>query len=546
MMKKIYLFFLFLSLWGLSSAYAQSVTLIDENFTSGEVTFSVDVGAATPTWVLVEYTTAASHNPANMSRATFTNVLFDPQDAGTWIAGSTETAGDRGFRLIKNATITAKLKDVSGRFSWCAYVFDAPPNAKLAPDGSYSLHGTPPFIVNDAILDEGVTTFGPGTCIESITDFTYNPDGNPSLPAVTVSASETEVCAGTEVTFTATASGGTTTAMSYTWDVAGITPSITLNTYSQILATAGNATYTVRVTNVNGCTSTASGTVTVNPMPEILVDGMPGSACVDDDLNVQASGAFAGGSYCFSSYVDGIGNSDCEYRESNTYSVNVPATSTTTIRVLAMTAAGCVDSVLVHVPYDRGPDCINRAGTIATNPNPPLVKFILGYPPQKAENKPQSEVPASNLSATYEWRRTGTSSAILANSNMETYNIANDHDAIYTAGTYYYNRYIRDGTPENSVGLRADGTYTMIVVAPPLSPSGTLTWRKSSSQVIWSGNSRANSNGLSAKDQGTDHGLYYRLANNYSFPGACPDPWFVPSTSYYSTANIDILCSVIN
>jgi hypothetical protein len=796
-MKKLYFIFLILPFWGLSSTYAQSVKLIDQNFDTGAVTFTVDVGAATPTWVLVEYTTDPSPTSAIMSRATFTNETVIPGDAGTLAAEG------QGFLLTSSATITAKLSGVNdSRFSWCGYAFNAPPNAKLNPDGSYTLRGTPPFIVNGETLADDVTTFVPGTCITSITDFTYNPAGNPSLPVVTVSASETEVCAGTEVTFTATASGGTTTAMTYTWDVAGSTPSFSTNTYSLILSAVGKATYTVVVTNVNGCTSTASGTVTVNAVPAvtavsssticyntaatltanatgattpatytweingesattntntytipartapitytvqitnatgctstvsdagtitwydefipgaitksaeticsgevvttiatpasggnesqitykwqhngvdivsadaltytpsgsyntdagahtfthwakdgkcqtdwrqsagsyvltvnprpvtptnassvsicagntatfsasvatgaiidwydaltggnmvspntwsytpgspltvtttyyaeasntttgcvsiprltvtttvealpvILVDGMPGSACVGDELNVQASGARAGSSYCFSSYVDGIGNSDCEYRESNTYSVTVPPTGTTTIRVRAMTPAGCVDSVLVHVPDMSSPDCINSAGTILSN----SATAILGpYPPRTAAKKPTSVAPAVNQNATYEWRRTGTSSAILANSNTETYIITEYDDALYTAGTYYYNRYIRDGSPENSVGLRADGTYTLVVVAPPHSAAGTQTWCATNCSIIWT--AAVQNSTINHTKRSPASGYYYveEYAANRTTT-LCPTPWVYSANNECYFASLDL------
>jgi hypothetical protein len=260
-MKKLYFYLLLLPFWGLgtSSAWAQSVQLVGSHFDTGAVTFTVDVGAATPTWVLVEYTTDPSPTSAIMSRATFTNETIIPSDAGTL------DAEGRGFLLTSSATLTAKLSGVSGRFSWCGYAFGAPPNAMVNPEGGYTLRGTPPFIVNGVTLADDVKTFGPGTCIESITDFTYNPGGFAEPPAVTVSASEQEVDPGTEVTFTATASGGATNAMTYTWDVAGTTATTTSNTYSQILSTPYEATYTVRVTNANGCTGEWSN---------------PGSICV--------------------------------------------------------------------------------------------------------------------------------------------------------------------------------------------------------------------------------------------------------------------------
>jgi hypothetical protein len=224
-----------------------------QNFDNGAVTFTVDVGAATPTWVLVEYTTDPSPTSAIMSRATFTDESITPLSAGTL------DAEGRGFLLTSSATITAKLKDVSGRFSWCGYAFDAPPNATVNPEGGYTLRGTPPFIVNGVTLAAGETTFGAGTCMETITDFTYNPTGRiPDPPVAIVSASETEIDPGTEVTFTATASGGATNEMTYTWDIAGTETTNTTNPYSPILSTPGENTYTVRVTNANGCASTVS------------------------------------------------------------------------------------------------------------------------------------------------------------------------------------------------------------------------------------------------------------------------------------------------
>jgi hypothetical protein len=269
-MKKFYLFPLLLSLGGLSSAWAQSVKQIGADFNTGAVTFTVDVNAdaTTPTWVLVEYTTASSPNLATMSRATFTDVSITPSSAGTL------AAEDRGFLLESSATITAKLSDVSGKFSWCAYVFDAPPNATVNPGSGYTLRGTPPFIINNSITVNS-HDFGAGTCIESITDFTYNPSGRiPESLAITVSASafasETDPCAAAAVTFTATASGGTTDAMTYIWNIAG-QPYITAsNTYSLPLSTVVNNTYTVHVINANGCTSTVSnmGTVTMESVIE--------------------------------------------------------------------------------------------------------------------------------------------------------------------------------------------------------------------------------------------------------------------------------------
>jgi hypothetical protein len=51
--------------------------------------------------------------------------------------------------------------------------------------------------------------------------------------------------------------------MTYMWDIAGQPYTTTTNTYSLALSTVVNSTYSVRVVNANGCTSTVSNTGTV-------------------------------------------------------------------------------------------------------------------------------------------------------------------------------------------------------------------------------------------------------------------------------------------
>jgi hypothetical protein len=436
-MKKFYFIFLLLPLWSLSSAWAQSVKLIGSNFDTGAVTFTVDVGAATPTWVLVEYTTDPSPTSAIMSRATFTDELITPPSAGIL------AAEDRGFLLTSSATITAKLKDISGRFSWCGYAFGAPPNATVNPEGGYTLRGTPPFIVNGVTLADDVKTFGPGTCIESITDFTYHPEGIvPDPPAVTVSASafasEADPCADAAVTFTAAANGGITDAMTYTWNIVGQSYTTTTNTYSLALSTVVNNTYTVRVVNANGCTSAVSNTGTV-----------------------------------------------------------------TTVSVIETRT----------------------------------VKAILGYPPRT--DIPKSLAESVCEKTTYEWRRSGTGGDVtLMDSDELAYDITKDVDAINTPGTYYYRRYAT--LTAGTIPVLAEGTYTLMVFAPPPSPAGTATWLSDDGTIIWSGALRDDrcSNYV---DRGSDFGYYYNLecANTIAKQNTfCSSPWTYARAPVCETLNL--------
>jgi hypothetical protein len=564
-----------------------------------------------------------------MSRATFTNVSFDPPEAGAWIDATTEK---RGFRLTGSATVTATLENAPYQFSWCAYAIGVPPNAKLASNGSYTLLGTPPFTINENITVDGFD-FGPGTCITSITDFTYNPDGFfPPPPEVTVTASETEVCAGMEVTFTATATGGTTTAMNYTWSIAGTETTTTTNACTTALVDAGKATCTVFVTNANGCTSTISpagtvtvnvvpvvhnvsseticsgmsatliadvsgmttpatytwiidgaarttttntyttpvltatatytvqitnntsctsavsdaGTITVNPLPAITVTGVPENPLSGDQLTLTASGAGDGGSYCFSfecepclynpfetgldlsAAADCRWHSECTYTETNTFPLTLPE-GEMTLWVRAMTAEGCVDS-LFRIINTYGADENSGAGTITTQ----TVTAIQGYIPQVKE--PKSEQPAQRAEATYEWRREGWNRAPLTNANAPDYDMVDDAEIVNTPGTYIYRRYASGRYADGDAPIPATGVYTLVVVAPPPSPSGTTTWLNTDTKIIWTDAVRSTTtcDPDLVKDRGVDYGLYYKgacWASQYST--ICTTPWRQPSNTTF-------------
>jgi uncharacterized protein (TIGR02145 family) len=160
-----------------------------------------------------------------------------------------------------------KLLDATGAFNWCAYGSGAPPRAVLQPDGSYSLKGTPPFTFTynaGASTTTNGDTFNLG-CITAITDLTGNPAGSVDKPNITAVTSPA-ICYNKTANLTATISGGTTTAMTYTWNIGG-TGSTTTGATKTTSALTATTTYTVQARNAAGCTSTVSntGTITVRP-----------------------------------------------------------------------------------------------------------------------------------------------------------------------------------------------------------------------------------------------------------------------------------------
>jgi hypothetical protein len=82
-------------------------------------------------------------------------------------------------------------------------------------------------------------------------------------PVASVSAHAAEVCHGTAVTFTATVSSGSTTAMTYTWILAGASYTTTVGTFSRPFSGTGAMTYSLSVKTGSGCSSTPTAPQTV-------------------------------------------------------------------------------------------------------------------------------------------------------------------------------------------------------------------------------------------------------------------------------------------
>ncbi|MBN9293624.1 MAG: gliding motility-associated C-terminal domain-containing protein, partial [Flavobacteriia bacterium] len=157
-----------------------------------------------------------------------------------------------------------------------------------------------------------------------------------SYPNLTVSPDVT-VCLGTPVTLTA--SGAAT----YTWS-----PTTGLTSGSGATVTANpsaTTTYTVSATS-NGCTSTESVTVTVNPLP-VVNAGPDQTVCQGSKVTLNATGAV---SY---SWSDGVTNL-----------VPFTADTTRTYTVTGISADGCTNTDYVTVVVTGAPEVAFTAGRI--------------------------------------------------------------------------------------------------------------------------------------------------------------------------------------
>jgi hypothetical protein len=173
-MKKI--IFLFVLLASMTASATVTVTPLDVNYNTKTVTFSVSwTGSAANNrvWVWIDFCPVSGVTPQSFSTATITSPI---KTGGN---GTITGLNGRGFFIEHGATnagttVTATLSNAPvGKFNWCAYGSDYPPNAKDNSSGGYTLRGTPPFLINGSIVWSANTYSG--SVITALTDATGCP-----------------------------------------------------------------------------------------------------------------------------------------------------------------------------------------------------------------------------------------------------------------------------------------------------------------------------------------------------------------------------------
>jgi hypothetical protein len=215
-------------------------------------------------------------------------------------------------------------------------------------------------------------------------------------------------------------------------------------------------TYWVRLKGTGACSATITGGVTTaiaaNPVPVASVTAR--TICSGGTAELSAS--LGAGTTTEMTYTWNIGGTISTTYVNSTTSQALTASTTYTVQLT--NAYGCVGAVsapaaITIYSTTISPGAINTASAMAgvgTNPNVTIA------------NTTAASGGSSNL--TYQWRRSGTSSATLTGTGM-TYDIGMDAANYTTFGTYYFNRYAKDATC-NTAWVAATGTYTLIVSHP--------------------------------------------------------------------------------
>ena len=154
-----------------------------------------------------------------------------------------------------------------------------------------------------------------------------------TVPSVSINAGASIVNCGTQ-TITLTGGGAST----YSWSTGNTSTSFTV-------APSGTTTYSVIGTSVNGCTNTASSTVTVNTVPTVTVASTSNTICNGASTSLTVGGA--------STYTWSPSGS---LSASTGTAVTASPTITTNYTVIGTAANGCTNSAVYTVTVNPKPN----------------------------------------------------------------------------------------------------------------------------------------------------------------------------------------------
>lgn len=308
------------------------------------------------------YTAEAIYTNCNGAQVVVTDVVT------VTVGGSSSVTVNASSTTIcdgQSVTITANGTPGGGTYSW-------------NPGGQTSSS----IVVSPNTTTTYVVSYNYNGCIakDSVT-ITVN-------PVPTVNVNNATICNGGTAILTANVNPGGGT---FSWVPGGFT------TQSISVSPGSTTTYTVTYT-LNGCTNTASGTVTVGGNPSVVVNSA--SICSGQSATLTATPNPGGGTY---SWVPG---------GQTTQSITVSPSSTTTYTVT----------------YDLGGCIATGSGTVTVNPNPvPSFTYIAACPNQPSSFNNTSTILSGTIS--YQWSFPGAT----PNSSTQT----NPSNIVYPSGGSY-------------------------------------------------------------------------------------------------------------
>ena len=290
---------------------------------------------------------------------------------------NSSTAPSFNFTVAGTYTITVQVTSVCGTYSFSNNItIQSPPvvsiNSLAGACGSITVNPTATFGAGGGTISSYSWTFPGGTPASSNLQVppavTYNSPGTYTItatatnqcgpssstttlivyPIPTANAGPNQtICEGTSTTLTGSASNGTA-GYNYSW-----TPTATLNTPWNSSTTAtptATTTYSLLVTDANGCTDNDQMIVNLIPAPVVTVNS-PAPLCVGQSATLTANGATT---YSW--------NPSTGLSASTGATVTATPTTTTTYTVTG-TSGTCSDQATVIIT-------VNPLPVLNINPNP--------------------------------------------------------------------------------------------------------------------------------------------------------------------------------
>ena len=289
-----------------------------------------------------------------------------------------------------------------------------------------------------------------------------------ALPFITSTPPST-LCYNTAASLSAGVTDGATSQMTYTWNIGGSSSTNTANSKTSPALTA-NTTYTVSVTNANGCTATLAAAVTI-PVAKQFTQSSPTAVTICHNTTTTLSPAVATG---------GIGNITYKWQQSPSWA---DATNTNT-NAAYTTPALTTTTAYRRVAYNACSTITSAAATVTVRPAFTPGSITTGAQTicaGAALNTIDNAGTASGGDGTisYEWRYTnGTASGTIASSTAAlTPTVLQSKP-----GTWTVTRWAKDGAC--NAWTQSAGSWVFTVNPLPTVNSTTSASRCGAGEVI--------------------------------------------------------------
>jgi uncharacterized repeat protein (TIGR01451 family) len=276
--------------------------------------------------------------------ATTASITVSPTDTTVYMVTVTDGAGCTGsasgtvtVNPLPNVSVNSPTICAGAPTILTATTAAANPSYLWSPGGET----TASITVSPTVM----TTYSV-TVTDGVTTCANSASGTVTItPLPTVSVNSETICSGGSATLTATTAAANPT---YLWSPGGAT------TAAITVSPTATTVYTVTVTDgTTTCANSASGTVTVNPLPAVTVNSP--SICPGDSATLTATTSAANPAYLWSPGGE------------TTASITVTPASTTTYSVTVTDGVtGCVGSGSGTVTV-RAPEVFANSGPIAIN-----------------------------------------------------------------------------------------------------------------------------------------------------------------------------------